>query len=324
MFLEYKAIEDINRALENNDTHAAASISQSYLTDLDSIPLKIAVTGVSGSGKSSFVNAFRGLHNSDERAASAGVVETTIKPKAFPHPTNPNVTFWDLPGIGTKQFPADHYHKLVKFEKFDFYIIVSSDRFRENDVKLAQRIVEMGKTFYFVRAKIDSNLHSEQKSQKNHDEEKTLQEIRENCIQGLKEQGVTTPQVFLVSNFELHLYDFPTLQETMERDLPSHKRDVLILALPNICSSNIKNKKEVLRSQIKFHALISAIVAAIPFPGLSITADLSILVSVITQYLFQFGLDKKSLEKLSSDTRKPLDDLKAVLKYSCSGKDLTK
>ncbi|KAJ3581302.1 hypothetical protein NHX12_016796, partial [Muraenolepis orangiensis] len=276
MSLESKAIEDINRALENDDTQAAASISQTYLRDLDSIPLNIAVTGESGSGKSSFVNAFRGIDNRDDRAAPTGVGETTMKPKAYPHPIYPKVTVWDLPGIGTTKFPAHQYLKHIGFEKFDFFIIVSSDRLRENDFKLAQEIMKMGKNFYFVRAKIDSNLLSAEKSQKEYDEEKTLQKIRENCIQGLEERGVTAPQVFLVSNFDLHLYDFPTLQETIERDLPSHKRDTLILALPNICSSNIKKKKEVLRSQIKFHAFTSATVAALPIPGLSIAADLGL------------------------------------------------
>ncbi|KAJ3595779.1 hypothetical protein NHX12_005082 [Muraenolepis orangiensis] len=181
---ETKVTEDIQTALKNNGTHAAALITQKYLKYLDSIPLNIAVTGESGSGKSTFVNAFRGIDNRDDRAAPTGVVETTMKSEAYPHPTYPNVTVWDLPGIGTTKFPADQYLKHVGFEKFDFFIIVSSDRFRENDVTLAQEIMKMGKTFYFVRAKIDSNLDSAKKSQKNHDEEKTLQKIKENCIQG--------------------------------------------------------------------------------------------------------------------------------------------
>ncbi|KAJ3595371.1 hypothetical protein NHX12_004675, partial [Muraenolepis orangiensis] len=279
--MESECIEDITRALENNDTQLAASITQKYLEDLNSIPLNIAVTGESGSGKSSFVNAFRGIDQEDERAAPTGVVETTMKPEPYPHPQYPNVTLWDLPGIGTPNFTAHQYLKHVEFEKFDFFIIISAGRFRENDAKLAQEIKKMGKSFYFVHAKIDNDLRAAEQSQREYNQENTLQKIRENCIQGLEKQGVTSPQVFLVSNFDLHLYDFPTLQETMERDLPSHKRDVLILAIPNICKSNIQKKKEVFRSQIKFYALTSAAIAAVPLPGLSIAADLGILVSVL-------------------------------------------
>lgn len=36
-----------------------------------------AVTGGAGCGKSSLINAFRGMRNKDERAAKTGVVETT-------------------------------------------------------------------------------------------------------------------------------------------------------------------------------------------------------------------------------------------------------
>ncbi|KAJ3583505.1 hypothetical protein NHX12_017167, partial [Muraenolepis orangiensis] len=240
--MESKFIEDVTRALDNNDIQLVASIAYKYLKDLDSIPLNIAVTGESGAGKSSFVNAFRGIDHEDERAAPTDVVETTMKPDPYPHPQYPNVTLWDLPGIGTLNFTADQYLKHVKLKKFDFFIIISAGRFRENHAKLAQEINKMGKRFYFIRTKIDSDLRNEKRKRK-YNQENTLQEIREDCIQGLEKQGVTSPQVFLVFNFDLHLYDFPTLQETMERHLPSHKRDALILALLNICTC-IQKKKE--------------------------------------------------------------------------------
>ncbi|CAL8376186.1 unnamed protein product [Arctogadus glacialis] len=180
-------------------------MNEEYLEDMN-IPLNIAVTGESGSGKSTFVNAFRGKDNRDDGAAPTGVVETTKKPEPYPHPRHPNVTLWDLPGIGTTKFPADRYLEYVEFEKFDFFILVSADRFTENDAKLAQEIKTMGKNLYFVRSKIDNNLKAAQRSQREYDKEKTLQEIRDNCIQGLEKQGVESPQVFLVCSFDLHLH----------------------------------------------------------------------------------------------------------------------
>uniref|UniRef100_A0A8C5AQP9 Interferon-inducible GTPase 5-like n=1 Tax=Gadus morhua TaxID=8049 RepID=A0A8C5AQP9_GADMO len=321
---ESKVAEDIKKAIENNNFSLAASISQKYLEDTNNIPLNIAVTGQSGVGKSTFLNAFRGIDNTDERAAPTGEVETTMKPKAYPHPTYPNVALWDLPGIGTPRYPADQYMKLVEFEKFDFFILVSEIRFNENDAKLAKEIKKMGKKLYFVRSKIDNSLRVAPRSQKEYDEEKTLQEIREYCIRGLKEQGVASPQVFLVSSFDLHLYEFRALQDTMERELPSHKRDVLILALPNICKSTIYKKKEVFRSQIWHYALLSATVEAVPIPAISIVVDVGILVKVLQDYLFGFCLDKRSLEKCSSSTNTPLDELRAMLNCICCGKDVTK
>ena len=45
-------VEDIKKAIENNNFSLAASISQKYLEDTNNIPLNIAVTGESGVGKS--------------------------------------------------------------------------------------------------------------------------------------------------------------------------------------------------------------------------------------------------------------------------------
>ena len=120
------------------------------------------------------------------------------------------------------------------------------------------------------------------------------------------------------------MYDFLTLQETIEREMPSLKRDVLILALSNVCRSVIHKKKEVFSSQINYYALLSAGVAAVPVPGLSIAADVGMLVSVLLTYVYGFGLDKKSLEKLSSDTKTPLADLMKVMKCGLFGNNVTK
>ncbi|XP_071393686.1 interferon-inducible GTPase 5-like [Centroberyx affinis] len=310
---DYELNEEIAEALKNNDAASAAVKVQEYLEKQDNIPLNIAITGESGSGKSTFVNSFRSLDNKDERAAPTGCVETTMEVTAYPHPNYPNVTLWDLPGIGTTNFPANKYLKHVGFEKFDFFIIISADRFRENDVKLAQEIQKMGKKFFFVRSKIDHNLRDEERSQREFNKEKTLECIRQNCVQGLQKLGVEPPKVFLISSFDLHLYDFQLLEETMERELPAHKRNALLFAIPTINLKIVNKKKEAFQAEIKYHALKSALAASPPIPGLSIAADLHILVNVNTQYKIGFGLDSKSLQKLAQSTHVPLNDLLAVM-----------
>ncbi|CAL8313896.1 unnamed protein product [Gadus morhua 'NCC'] len=296
--------------------------SKKYLEDFKNIQLNIAITGECGAGKSTFVNAFREIDCKDDEAAPTGEVETTMKAMPYPHPKLPNVTLWDLPGVGTTKFPADKYLKHVKFEQFDFFIIVSADRFSENDAKLAKEIMKMGKRFYFVRSKIDHNLRDAERSQRDYNKENKLQQIRKSCIQGLEAQGMTSPRVFLVSSFDLHLYDFPALQDIMERELDTLKRDVLILALPNVSVSTINKKKEVFRSQIKYYALLSAAVAIAPIPGLSVGVDIGILVILLTTYVLVLGLDLKTLLKLSTTSNIPLADIMAGCKCLCSGKEI--
>ncbi|KAL7380793.1 hypothetical protein ABVT39_024187 [Epinephelus coioides] len=317
--------EDIKKALESNNQALADAKIQEYLDQQNNIPLNIAVTGETGSGKSTFINAFRGIDNRDERAAPTGPVETTLEVSPYPHPNYPNVTLWDLPGIGTTNFPADNYLKLVGFERFDFFIIISDTRFRESDVKLAQEIQRMKKKFYFVRSKIDSDLRNGEISQGSRfNAEMTLQQIRHNCIQGLQRQGVESPQVFLVSSFDLHLYDFTLLGDTFERELPAHKKHALLLAMPNISLEVINKKKKAFQSKIKYYAILSAGVAAAPVPGLSAVVDVGVLVSVVTQYVNGFGLDIPSLRKLTDRGGMPFRDLINIIVSPLAATEITR
>ncbi|CAI5695306.1 unnamed protein product [Oreochromis niloticus] len=314
-------IAEVKEALENSDTAAAAEKIQQCLEKQEKIPLNIAITGESGAGKSTFINAFRGIDHKDERAARTGAVETTMEVTKYPHPNYPNVLFWDLPGIGTTNFPADEYLKEMEFEKFDFFIIISDTRFRENDVKLALEIQKMEKKFYFVRSKIDNDVRAEERSQRDFSPEKSLKRIKENCIQGLEKQGITSPKVFLVSSFDLHLYDFPLLKNTLEKELPAHKRDVLLFAMPNINMEIINKKKDAFQAKIKYYAAGSAVAAGVLIPVFSV--DLTIMVKAVANYLTGFGLDGPSLERLSSTSGVSLDELHAVLKSPLAAKTIT-
>ena len=80
------------------------------------------------------------LRDDDEGAAEVGITETTREPKAYDHPTNPKIKFWDLPGIGTPNY-ADMatYCKKVELERFHAFLILTAGRLTENDLKLAWR-----------------------------------------------------------------------------------------------------------------------------------------------------------------------------------------
>ncbi|XP_035767924.1 interferon-inducible GTPase 5-like [Neolamprologus brichardi] len=309
-FNESEEIPGHKEDLQHKDTAAAAAKIQQHLEKQDNIPLNIAITGESGSGKSTFVNAFRGVSDDEEGAAPTGVKQTTPEVTAYPHPNYSNVTLWDLPGIGTTKFPADKYLKLVGFEKFDFFIIISDTRFTENDVKLAKEIQKMKKKFYFVHSKIDNDINAERRK-RDFSAERTLKVIRDDCVHSL--QGIKSPRVFLVSSFKQRWCDFSLLQETLERELPMKKRDALLCAMLNINPEIINKKKQALKSKIKYWATLSAAGAAVPLPGLSIAVDAALLVGAVTHYVFVFGLDILSLKRLSNRTGVPYADLCAVI-----------
>uniref|UniRef100_A0A3Q0QNE3 IRG-type G domain-containing protein n=1 Tax=Amphilophus citrinellus TaxID=61819 RepID=A0A3Q0QNE3_AMPCI len=222
----------------------------------NSIPLNIAITGESGSGKSTFINAFRGICDDEEGAAPTGVTETTSK-------------------------------------------------------------------FYFVRSKIDNDINGEHRKT-DFSEERTLTKIREDCVQRLRELGIESPQVFLVSSFDLQMYDFSLLQETLERELPSNKRDTLLFVMPNISPEIINKKKTALQSKIKYYPLGSAAGAAVTVPGLSVAVDVALLAGAVTHFGHAFGLDIPSLRRLSARTDVSHTDLCAVIISPLAASEISK
>uniref|UniRef100_A0A673CHZ7 IRG-type G domain-containing protein n=2 Tax=Sphaeramia orbicularis TaxID=375764 RepID=A0A673CHZ7_9TELE len=296
--------ESVKEALKTGDAALIAEKVKEYLEKHEQVPLNIAVTGETGSGKSSFVNASRSIDNTDENAAPTGCVETTTEVKSYNHPKYPNVTLWDLPGIGTTRFTADKYLEHVEFKKFDFFIIISDTRFRENDAKLAQEIQKMGKKFYFVRTKIDLDMKNEERSQRDFNEKNTLDRIRKNCIEGLEKLLIPSPKVFLISNFDLHLYDFERLWNTLEKELPQHQQHVLLLALPNISQEICNKKRKILKAKIKYLAFASAVGAAVPVPFTSVAVDGSIILAFVTKCQDVFQIN--GVELLHSLIKEPV------------------
>uniref|UniRef100_A0A8C6TP66 IRG-type G domain-containing protein n=1 Tax=Neogobius melanostomus TaxID=47308 RepID=A0A8C6TP66_9GOBI len=268
---KYKAV--LQTELQNNDLPQAAKMVLDYLDKLNNIPLNIAITGESG------------IKNRTEGAAPTGAVETTMEPTEYTHTEMPNIRIWDLPGIGTTNFTADKYLEYVGFEKYDFFIIVSCDRFRENDAKLAKEIQKMNKKFYFL--------------------------------------GFESPKVFLVSGFRLHLYEIKDLWKTLQEELPKLQRDTLLLALPNISTDVIEQKKQTLERNIIRFTLVSAAGADVPIPGVSEHIDLSVITSFTVHCTVSLGLTPKSLQKLSDVSGVSLEDLREELKSPLAGVKIT-
>ncbi|XP_025030043.1 interferon-inducible GTPase 5-like [Python bivittatus] len=282
---------------------------QSLLDSLDTTTLDIAVTGEVGAGKSTFVNAVLGINDEDFHAAKTGVVETTTLPTPYHHPHLPNVRLWDLPGIGTPCFQAKKYLQLVGFEKYDFFIIVASERFRENHAELARAVGAMGKRFYFVRSKIDQDLQASQQRRPSFFQEvQVLKEIEADCTRQLKNESLENPKVFLISSFELHRFDFHRLQDTLAEELEGHKKHTLLLSFPSVTAAAVQKKKSSLRQHIWKKALLACIVSALPSHPFHL--NIPMLMNALKKYQQHFGLDATSLETLATMVSKPCFELK--------------
>ncbi|XP_062995761.1 interferon-inducible GTPase 5-like [Elgaria multicarinata webbii] len=321
MEIQEMDLREMGSVIQSHVVLEVSSKVQSLLDSLETTTLEIAVTGDSGVGKSTFINALLGLNDGDRHAAPTGVVETTVSPTPYQHPRLPSVRLWDLPGIGTPCFQAKTYLQQMEFERYDFFIIVASERFRQNHVMLAHAVHAMGKRFYFVRSKVDQDLRASQRRRPTRFQEvQVLREIEADCIRQLKQEGLDSPKVFLVSSFELHRFDFQRLQDTLAEELESHKRHALLLSFPSVTAVAVQKKKDALRKHIWKKALLACVVSALP--GLPLQLNIPMLMNTLGSYRRSFGLDDDSLGALAITASKSHGVLKNQV-CSTLGKDFS-
>lgn len=118
-----------------------------------------AIAGVAGSGKSSLINALRGLSNKETAAAKAGVVETTCELGRYPDP-NPRLPFvwYDIPGAGTLRQPDWLYFNKQGLFVFDCIIVLFDNRFTQTDAAILANCQRFQIPTYIVRSKADVHI----------------------------------------------------------------------------------------------------------------------------------------------------------------------
>lgn len=133
--------------------------------------INFAVAGSGGVGKSTMINTLRGLKARDPLAAEVGVKETTMEPSEYRFPglgmpweslTNlDKVSLWDLPGVGTQNFPSNNYIREMGLRYFDGVLIVTAERFTQNDIMLMRDLEKWDVPTYMIRNKADQALEME-------------------------------------------------------------------------------------------------------------------------------------------------------------------
>ncbi|KDQ50091.1 hypothetical protein JAAARDRAFT_42348 [Jaapia argillacea MUCL 33604] len=118
-----------------------------------------AIAGLAGSGKSSLINAFRGLTNNDPRAANTGIVETTLQVTGYPDPNPKNPFVWyDIPGAGTLEIPDWQYFNAQGLFVFDCIIVLIDNRFSATDIAILENCKRFHIPSYIVRSKANQHI----------------------------------------------------------------------------------------------------------------------------------------------------------------------
>ncbi|KAG2145763.1 interferon-inducible GTPase-domain-containing protein [Suillus clintonianus] len=191
----------------------AAKRKVQYREDL----FHFAVAGVAGGGKSSLINAFRGLLKKDIGAAATGVTETTL---AMARYANPNAEYpyvwYDIPGAGTLKIPDWQYFNAQGLYVFDCIIILFDNRFTMTDIAILINCRRFKIPTYIVRSKADQhirNIMKEMEYDSDDDEggdqkkklyktacQQFIHQTRKSVKVNLEEANMPDQRVYIVSN----------------------------------------------------------------------------------------------------------------------------
>jgi len=198
--------------------------------------MNFGVTGASGAGKSSLINALLGKRPNDPGAAQVGVTETTITPTPYAAPAAQlgTMKLWDLPGAGTQRFPRDNYIKVMGLRYFDGLLIVTATRFTEVDVMLFREARVWKIPCYLVRTKADVDIESGTEDY-GKTPAITVQELRSDLQQRMSLHNVQNGQatdmnrIFVTTSrrnkFQDVLgVDFQRLENMMASDVREHRQ----------------------------------------------------------------------------------------------------
>ena len=239
------------------------------------------------------------IKDDNDDAATVNVTETTTEPKEYQHPHNPKITFVDLPGINSPRFrDLQTYYENVGFENYDTFLILTATRFTQTDLELARKVKDMGKSFFFVRTKIDEDCISNQRTNANQKAEDIEKDIRKNALDYLKGLISSEEEIFLISNYEKDKWDFDRLIKAINNILPILQRECLTLSLSNITRECLKRKGEIFKAQAVAVAALSAVTGTIPIPGVGGALDCALIGTTVAVYYKKFGLKNTTAEKI--------------------------
>jgi len=250
--------------------------------------VNIAISGQSGAGKSSLINAIVG-----RKVADVGITETTLHIKKY---TSNGIHFSDLPGCGTEKFPVKSYLEICNLESFDAVVVVTANRFYENDIWLIKEMIRIGRPVYVVRTKMDESIRNG-KHDDNLTEYEVFEKVKNDIISNIG--NVEIKGIYLTSSREPLKMDLSKLLIDIEQNLTGIKKQRFMADVAPLNEQILKEKSILARKAVSYGAYSAAANGINPIPGLDISLDIAILLTMSKEIQKIYGLDEKSITELS-------------------------
>jgi GTP-binding protein EngB required for normal cell division len=263
-----------------DEQESGAEYVRAKAEEAQNTPVRIALFGQPGAGKSSLINAIVG-----QKLAPTGV-ENDVTTSRNDYNWN-GLTLSDLPGYGTAKFPASDYFAKFEILTFDVFLCVVSEKLRDNDVAFFQKLGEAGKNCIFVRNKIDTV----------YEQDVPETDLRRRTSENLRAQiGGKAPIVFTSCRSNEGLDD---LANSIQDALSGVKRDRFLRAAAVYSKEFLEKKKKACQNYALMAAGAAAVTNAAPLPGLGIVADLAAIVGMMVSIRMDFGLSEARLDNFA-------------------------
>lgn len=271
---------------------AISHVLEKFKQDLENFKnarVTCGIIGRSGTGKSSLINAIVG-----EEVSAVGEVETTMEISAPVE--HRGLLFYDLPGSSTINFPKETYIEKMGIKNFDCVILVTSDRFYEDDLYLLTEVLKLSIPVFPVRTKIDISV--ERGLKRDIPEKETCKTVYDNLKSAL--EGCNFKGIYLTSADYPAKYDLNKLIEDIAANLSEMKRERFIADVNIISSNLLREKRDLCTKLISRYAALAAANGLNPIPGLDISVDLGLLYKMSTDIQDIYGLSKQQVDYNSS------------------------
>lgn len=264
-YMAYSIYDEVNKLKESLERE-------------EKIPLKIALFGQPGSGKSSIINKLVG-----ESVVKTGVsTDVTKEAQTIYHN---GLLVVDLPGYGTTKFPPNEWINKFNPKDFDLFLCVFSGKFHEADTKFFKDLKEAGRVCLFVRNFHDSLW----------EEGKTVEDLEKEIIADVEKQVHSKVDVIFTSCFR-NGNGFDKLQEAIQKNLEPAKRDRYILSAKAYSVEHLKQKKAECEKRITKYAAIAAANGLNPIPGADISIDVTVLLKLFKEIRQSYGLNDEKIK----------------------------
>ena len=291
------AAEELKANIEKEGPAASFEHFTEILDNWRNEPVKLAVTGKSGVGKSSFINEIRNLKPGDPGfATTSSYGNTTKQASVFKYPGNPNITLHDLPGFGTTEFPKKEYEEKIKLHEYD-YVLIFVGNIEENDLEIAKKLTEMDKPFCFVRSKIDLDFDNAKNDGKPKDG--VIKTINSNSSYILEQNCFKEANFFAISIRNRLIGQFDELVLHIQSNLPELKSNAVNISMVGVISIELIDfKYEILKARIWKISVASAGLAATPVPGLDVILNIALICKELWLYHTTFGFEQQIVKTI--------------------------